>query len=530
MLDILLILVTISLFGYAFYKWGTINNNYFKDRNFPFIKPSFLLGNMGRFILKRQTAREFSDYLYNAQPTKKLYGMFAFREPSVVVRDPDTLKQITIKDFEFFEDKQLIGNESDKLIGKSLIMLKGTKWHDMRSTLSPAFTGSKMRLMFDLIIENSINMATEMKKKNTTLELDMKSLFNKLTIDMTANSAFGIKINSFEDPNNQFYVMAENLLNFNRPKTIIKFAFLNLLPRLAKLMDLQLFDDEVAAFFRGMVMSNMETRAKEGIFRPDLINLLMQIRKGENIQSTAADDNKGTDGFATVEEFSAGKKSSKVEYTDEEIVAQCFLFFFAGFDPISNHLGFTTYELAVNPDVQQKLFEEITEVEFGLNGKKITYDQLQKMKYLDMVISESLRKWPPIALTDRLCVKDYMYEEDGVKLKIKKGMMVAVPSISLHYDEKYFPKSEVFDPERFNDENKRNIKPGTYLPFGIGPRNCIGSRYALMQAKVTIYYLVLNFKLLPYEKTQVPLKLDKTPMGMYTEKGIHLKFEPRDNN
>lgn len=51
-----------------------------------------------------------------------------------------------------------------------------------------------------------------------------------------------------------------------------------------------------------------------------------------------------------------------------------------------------------------------------------------------------------------------------------------------------------------------------------------------MQAKVTIYYLVLNFKLLPYEKTQVPLKLDKTPMGMYTEKGIHLKFEPRDKN
>lgn len=116
--------------------------------------------------------------------------------------------------------------------------------------------------------------------------------------------------------------------------------------------------------------------------------------------------------------------------------------------------------------MQQKLFEEITEVESRLNGKKITYDQLQKMKYLDMVISESLRKWPPIALTDRLCVKDYMYEEDGVKFKIKKGMMLVVPSISLHYDEKYFPKSGVFDPERFNDENKRNIIPGTYLPFG----------------------------------------------------------------
>lgn len=56
----------------------------------------------------------------------------------------------------------------------------------------------------------------------------------------------------------------------------------------------------------------------------------------------------------------------------------------------------------------------------------------------------------------------------------------------------------------------------------------LGSRYALMQAKITIYYLLLNFKIVPYEKTQVPLKLAKTPMGMYTDKGIHLRFEPRE--
>jgi len=180
--------------------------------------------------------------------------------------------------------------------------------------------------------------------------------------------------------------------------------------------------------------------------------------------------------------------------------------------------------------VQQKLYEEIWKNESQLNGKKISYDQLQKMKYLDMVICESLRKWPPIALTDRVCAKDYVYENDGVKFKVKKGMIVAIPSISFHYDEQYFPNSNVFDPERFNDENKKKIVAGTYLPFGIGPRNCIGSRYALMQAKSAIYYLLLNFKFVPYEKTQIPLKLAKTPMGMYTDKGIHLKLEPRNIN
>lgn len=205
--------------------------------------------------------------------------------------------------------------------GKSLIMLKGTKWHDMRSTLSPAFTGSKMRLMFDLIIENSINMATQLKMKNTSIELDVKELFNKLTIDMTANTAFGIKINSFEDESNEFYVMAKDLLNFNRPSVAFKMLFMNLMPKLAAFFDVQMFVPEVATFFKGMVKSNMETREKEGIVRPDLINLLMQIRKGEDIQSTG-DENKTADGFATVEEFSAGRKSATPNWTDEELVAQ----------------------------------------------------------------------------------------------------------------------------------------------------------------------------------------------------------------
>lgn len=207
-------------------------------------------------------------------------------------------------------------------------MLKGTKWHDMRSTLSPAFTGSKMRLMFDLVIENSINLATQMRKKNESLELEMKELFNKLTIDMTANVAFGININSFEDERNEFYVMAKDLLNFDKPKTIFKTFFMMLFPTIGKFFDIQVFDAEVATFFRRMVISNMETRAKEGIFRPDLINLLMQMRKGEDVQSTVENENKGADGFATVEEFSAARKVEKRQWTDEDIVAQVIRFLF----------------------------------------------------------------------------------------------------------------------------------------------------------------------------------------------------------
>ncbi len=76
MFDVLLILVSISLFGYAFFKWATKNDNYFKDRNLAYMKPQFLFGNMGAFMMKRQTAKEFSDSLYNAHPTKKYENRF----------------------------------------------------------------------------------------------------------------------------------------------------------------------------------------------------------------------------------------------------------------------------------------------------------------------------------------------------------------------------------------------------------------------------------------------------------------------
>jgi cytochrome P450 family 9 len=90
---------------------------------------------------------------------------------------------------------------------------------------------------------------------------------------------------------------------------------------------------------------------------------------------------------------------------------------------------------------------------------------------------ETLRHWPPAFQTDRICTQDYIIEPKNSSertLLIKKGMTVVVPIAALHHDPQYFTEPDRFDPERFSDENKAKILPGSYLPFGIGPRNCIG--------------------------------------------------------
>lgn len=135
-------------------------------------------------------------------------------------------------------------------------------------------------------------------------------------------------------------------------------------------------------------------------------------------------------------------------------------------------------------------------------------------------------------MLDRECTKPYTIQpvspgEEPVQMK--KGDPIWIPIFGLHHDPKYYPEPEKFDPERFNDENKHNINPYTYLPFGVGPRNCIGSRFALMECKTLFYYLILNFELVPVKKTNIPLKIVKSFM-LEAEGGNWLGIKPYKNN
>lgn len=169
------------------------------------------------------------------------------------------------------------------------------------------------------------------------------------------------------------------------------------------------------------------------------------------------------------------EESSK-KFTDDDLLAQCLLFFFAGFETVSTCLCFVTYELCMNPAVQQQLYEEILDVEQQLQGKPLDYDSLMHMKYMDMVVSEALRKWPPAPQTDRACNADIDLRDENneIVVSLKKGDRIFIPIAGLHYDPEYFPEPEEFRPERFAEQNKEDIKPFTYLPFGVGLRSCIG--------------------------------------------------------
>ena len=407
-----------------------------------------------------------------------MIGIFDFRKPLVVLRDPEIIKQIGVKDFDYFTDHQGLASVSnDDMFSNSLIFLVGDKWRDMRTTLSPAFTGSKMRQMFILVQQCATDMSAYFKKQSLggeELNYEMKDLFSKYSNDVIATAAFGIEVNSFANPNNEFFGMGKEIMSFSF-LTSIKLAIIRTAPWIMRALKLQVFNEKYTRFFKSMVLENIDHRIKNEIFRPDMINILKDIVKLGGVQSKSDEAVETADGFSAVDESDiANKNVVKRKWRDIELVAQCFLFFVAGFDTASTMLSFAAYELATNKDIEEKLYAEIVEMEQSLGGKPLGYDDLQKMKYMDMFTTEILRMWPPAMSTDRRCAKNYELKMDDKSFTIEKGTTVWIPIYGLHHDPKYFKNPEQCDPERFSDENKNNVVAGTYLPFGIGPRNCIG--------------------------------------------------------
>jgi len=408
-------------------------------------------------------------------------------KPIYLLRDPEIVKQVTIKDFDHFVDHRvLIDEKVDPLLGNALISLQGQKWRDMRATLSPAFTGSKMREMFGLISECANDMSNYFLKESNNGEIkqihEMKEIFSRFTNDVIATAAFGVKVDSFKDRDNEFFANGQGATNLRGPLTILKFMGFSLFPWLIRKFKVTLIGKKFHKFFRSIVLETMAEREKKNIVRHDIINLLMESKKGnlKHEETTTLKENN----FAAVEESTIGKTNVKRIWSDDEIVAQCFIFFFAGFETSSTMMSFLAYEIATNVDVQEKLFSEIVDAHEQLDHQLMTYDVLQTMTYLDMVISEGLRKWPPAGISDRLCVKDYNLVNGDINIKLKKGDNVWFPIYGFHTNPTYFPNPEKFDPERFSNENKKNIDSAVYLPFGSGPRNCIG--------KIISFFMILQ--------------------------------------
>lgn len=312
--------------------------------------------------------------------------------------------------------------------------------------------------------------------------VNIKETGGRFTTDVIASCGFGIECNSLEYRDNDFKTYGTKTFNLG----MFKFFVSELLPSwVLSNLGFNLYGHEVTNFYVNTVKNTIRFRETNNLVRKDYLHYLLELKKTENI-------------------------------TDEEIIAQCFVFFVAGFETSSTTMSFAMLELAQHQEIQDKLRDEIRDV-IKKNGGDITYESVMEMEYLDKVVNETLRKYPPGALITRECSNDY--KVPGTDVVIEKGTKLFIPAWGLHNDPEYFPNPEKFNPENFSEENKVKRPDFTFIPFGEGPRMCIGLRFGMLQTKLGLISLLRKFKYTLNEKTKLPVEMDPESIFVLSVKG-----------
>ncbi|XP_020280576.1 cytochrome P450 9e2-like [Pseudomyrmex gracilis] len=474
--------------------------NLWKRHEVLYIPLISVFGGMLSVIFRQVTFGDNLKKMYNSNPDAKYIGMYLTTKPLFLLRDPELIKAILIKNFEVFPNRRGFGDLNESLFSKSLFSLQGEKWRNVRNLLSPSFTSSKMKNMFILMSECAADFVKYLSELPvSTSEINIKDAFTKYTNDVIATCAFGIKINSMKDPENKFYVYGKEATDFSGLRGF-KLLIFGTLPILGKILNLKILSKDASDFFRDSIQTTIATRDAEHITRPDMLQLMMDVRGKE------------------------GRRALDIE----EIVAQAFIFFFGGFDTTSTTMCFAAHSVAVNPDVQIKLRQEIDNVLEESRGE-VTYEAINQLEYLEAVINETLRMYTPIGLLERICETDYELPPalPGEKpFVMKKGMIFWIPTLAIHYDEKYYDDPGEFRPERFL--YKRYHNSPVYLPFGAGPRMCIANRFALLEVKVLLFHLLARCELKPCAKTTIPMRFKKDS-SLAPENGFWLNIQRRSD-
>lgn len=278
-----------------------------------------------------------------------------------------------------------------------------------------------------------------------------------------------------------------------------------MLPALVSIARVKLFSKDTTKFIRNTINYVLSERERTGLKRNDLVDILLALKR----EAEANPDQL--------------QKYKDLDY----LVAQAAIFQTAGFETSSSTMTLTLYEVARNESIQDRLCQEITDY-FG-DEDHISYERIQEMPYLSQVVNETLRKYPIVGYAERQCAQPAEGErftlEPHSSMELPHGMPVYVSTIAIHHDPQYWPEPEKFDPDRFDPANRSNLNMDAYMPFGVGPRNCIGMRLGLLQSKMGLVHLLRHHRVHRSDQTPETIEWAATSPVIASKHEIFLRLE-----
>lgn len=363
MSSLIVIILVVCVLFYVYIKWKL---SYWSRLGVAHLTPDFLIGNLRGY----QTKYKVSTLVQNiytklkGSTTAPIVGMYMFSAPVAIVTDLDFLKNVFVKDFEYFSDRGLYHNERDDPLSANLVFLPHAQWKPLRAKLSPTFQSARLKAMHPIFqgVAQKFNDYLVDQLISTSMT-NFSQLFDQFTTSLILQTVYGCEEMCFGHSNNTVVKMGHAIMNKSKLE-LVKDLFLIAFPNLSRKLRLKWFSSaEVRNFFINLSRDTIKYREANNISRHDVMGQLMQMRQND-----------------------------KTPLTDDQVAAQAFIFFFGGYETSSKTLGFVVYELAMNVDIQQKVREEVQRV-YESNGNTITYDSLQEMTYLQQVVNGKLIKF-----------------------------------------------------------------------------------------------------------------------------------------
>lgn len=474
-----------------FWAYFTIKTRHMAKlaKKIPGPKPSPVL----KKLLKLRTGFKTADMFQNmVQISREYDSTFCFwkgYELFVFVQDVTHIAALLSDSEEV--NKSCTYKHSIPWLGSSLPIAEGKKWRFRRKLISPEFRPSTLESSVQILNSNLDKLLNKLSTFVGGPEFDVHPFMVLHSFDNVCETFMGAKINAQQNSESEFVraIKAASPTVHARSKNPL------LHPDL-------LFHMSSLGRQQARYLATVQARSKEAV--EERTHQLLHD-KGSRSRIPILD--------MLIELSREGRYSGDLD-TREEMASVLI----TGYEATAAALSFTPWMLSQHQDVQEKVLMEQKEI-FGDSDRPATYRDIQEMKYLEMVIKETIRLYPTVPVFGRKLQRDF----DVGDFIIPAGANVMFLAYQIHRIPKYFPDPEKFDPDRFLPDNLLRRSPYCYLAFSAGPRNCVGLKYGMQVIKGTLSTLIRKFQFLP---GSTPVSLDyKIALGSKT--GMRMRLEPR---
>uniref|UniRef100_A0A7E4V8M5 Cytochrome P450 n=1 Tax=Panagrellus redivivus TaxID=6233 RepID=A0A7E4V8M5_PANRE len=476
----LAVLIVGFITGITVYLYHVLQaTTYWKRRGIPSVPSSNIFTNQ----LDETTSYDHPICFQLHKWTKEfgpIYGIHSGMMPEIVISDPELVHELLTKKFEDFYGRR--SSPLLKVIQNSkrahLLNARGARWKRLRALTSPIFTMGNLKRLIPTVEKcSNYTMVFFDKAYETGKAFNIKPFFHEFTMDVMCHIALGHKeTNQFNNPRTK---LVDDVFKYLGGTPFEKSAFMA--PALSFIF--------LPMFIIHSVLTSNAFSILIGQLRKAVAERIQERASGKTTTSDLPDfidffldllDDEVTDGAFTKTNAKVAKK-----VTEEEIVGQCFAFMLAGYDTTADTLTTSSWFLAKYPDFQDRLYEEIEEV---CDTPEVTYEQLEQLKYVDVLMKEILRLHP---IATSAIARECMESTTLGNIPIEKGTNVWIDFVTLNKNtEIWGDDASEFRPERFFDVTTE--MQNAMVNFGAGPRICIGMKLAYIEEKIALGKILIN--------------------------------------